>query len=93
MNRKLRDTLIALTTSGLLLVVALLAGNPHTVDAARLAPASLAVAGDPSEAESGAARALPRALLRQAPARRVSGHRKFALPYFSFARDTRRGRS
>ncbi|MBB1471890.1 MULTISPECIES: hypothetical protein [unclassified Luteimonas] len=94
MNRKLRDTLIALSTSGLLLVVGLLAGNPQTIDSAGPAPATLASAADRGEgAEAGAGQALPRVLRHEAPGRRTSGHRKFALPYFSFARDTRRGRS
>jgi hypothetical protein len=94
MNRKLRDTLIALSTSGLLLVVGLLAGNPQPVDSPRAAVATLADAADWAEgAEAGTDHALRRGLRHEAPRQRASGHRKFALPYFSFAQNTRRGRS
>ncbi|MBJ7574056.1 hypothetical protein [Luteimonas sp. MC1828] len=93
MNRKLRDTLIALSTSGLLLVVGLLAGNPQPVDPHRSASAKLADAAHWTEGADTGADALLPGLRHEAPRRRASGHRKFALPYFSFAQNTRRGRS
>ena len=91
MNHKLRNTLRALSTTGLLMVVGLLAGSPQFVDPARQDHAALAQDPDWAEGtEAGVIDAQPRGVRQDAPRLRASNHRKFALPYFSFAQGARR---
>jgi hypothetical protein len=82
MNRKLRDTYIALTSSGLLLAVALLAGSPQP-----LAPADGATRHAVLEGVADGASAVD--LRQDAPRRRLGGHHRLAMPYFSFAQGAR----
>ena len=96
MNRKLRDTLIALSASSLLLVVTLLAGNPQPLELRHSLAGPLA---DSMEwAEGAVDDAVPATRpaqrgVRDATRGRSAGHRKFALPYYSFAHGLRQGES
>jgi len=83
MKRKLNASLIALSTSGLFLAVALLAGRPLEDGAAPAVPGVAALAGDSIEEDATEA---------SRPARRGprSARRGLAMPYFSFAHGLRR---
>ena len=74
MNRKLKNCLTAASASGLLLVAALLAGSPLEQVGPAAAPLALA-AGEAGDGGSYRPR---------------TDRRGLALPYFSFARGTRR---
>jgi hypothetical protein len=96
MNRKLRDTLIALSASSLLLVVTLLAGNPQPLELRPSPHGQLADSMEWSEGAvedaDGTSRPAQRGV-RDAARGRSAGHRKFALPYYSFAHGLRQGES
>ncbi len=91
MNRKLRHTILAFSTSGVMLLLGLVAGQPlpsgpdATFAAARAAPAAHA---DEPALRPDAATAEPQRRRRGSTAREV-----FAIPYFSFARGSRGSRS
>lgn len=94
MNRKLRHTLIALTTSGLLLVVGLLTGDPrqiHSPLAAQAREAAQSHRAVQANDADGSTRdhAQPSTRRGSALKRTASSHRKFAMPYFSFAQGAR----
>ena len=89
MYRKLRNTILAFSVSGAMLVVGLMAAQPLP----SLSDCTGAVAPLQAATELAAESGAPEASVTQRPRRSRATHEVIAIPYFSFARGARGSRS